>query len=99
MLVYMSMLSSYPKLYCLCFPNGVVMIRVRAVAPAKVLGPPPAVDVNVEKSSTESRKKKRSLSVSVLLSKPILALQFNCLEMKVEAPTIVSNHSQNTLRQ
>ncbi|XP_071926892.1 protein NEOXANTHIN-DEFICIENT 1-like isoform X6 [Coffea arabica] len=64
--------------------------RVRAVAPAKVLGPPPpAVDVDEERSCRELRKKKRSLSVSVLLSKPILALQFNRLEMKVEAPTTV----------
>ncbi|XP_071928959.1 protein NEOXANTHIN-DEFICIENT 1 isoform X4 [Coffea arabica] len=64
--------------------------RVRAVAPAKVLGPPPpAVDVDEERSCRELRRKKRSLSVSVLLSKPILALQFNRLEMKVEAPTTV----------
>ncbi|KAL3511497.1 hypothetical protein ACH5RR_030898 [Cinchona calisaya] len=72
--------------------------RVKAVAPAKVLGSPPVVDMDESKSSTELRNKKRSLSVSVLLSKPILALQFNCLEMKVEAPTMVSNRSENPLR-
>lgn len=31
-------------------------------------------------------------SISVLLSKPILALEFNFLKMQVEAPTIVVPH-------
>lgn len=74
------------------------MIRVRAVAPAKVLGPPPpAVEMDEEKSSTELRKEKRNLSVPVLLSKPILALEFISLVMTVEAPTMVSKHSQKPL--
>lgn len=69
------------------------------MAPAKVLGhpPPAAVEMDEEKSSRELGKK-RSLSISVLLSKPILALEFNCLKMKVEAPTVVTNHSKNPLR-
>ncbi|KAK4486041.1 hypothetical protein RD792_008704 [Penstemon davidsonii] len=37
----------------------------------------------------DSDNYKRNLSISVMLSKPILALEFNCLEMKVEAPTLV----------
>lgn len=37
---------------------------------------------------------KRNLSISVMLSKPLLALEFNCLEMNVEAPTIVPQEKQ-----
>ncbi|XP_019189345.1 PREDICTED: protein NEOXANTHIN-DEFICIENT 1-like [Ipomoea nil] len=72
--------------------------RVRKVAPAKVSGPS---TLKAEKESCECQNQssiieqevapnKRNLSISVLLSKPILALQFSCLKMKVEAPTVVS---------
>ncbi|KAI3467803.1 hypothetical protein Pfo_024466 [Paulownia fortunei] len=73
--------------------------RLRAVPPAKVLGPSALSmdgELTSERSSSEtdfatgdSRDYKRNLSISVMLSKPILALEFNCLEMKVEAPTVV----------
>lgn len=77
--------------------------------PAKVSGPQEAVDLEEEKycdcessvcnfKSGEIRRNKRSLCISVMLSQPILALRFNCLKMKVEAPTMVSKHSQNPLR-
>ncbi|XP_021907390.1 protein NEOXANTHIN-DEFICIENT 1 isoform X2 [Carica papaya] len=55
--------------------------RVRAVKPAKV-----------SKGSEEEGEENDnvSLSVSVMLSKPILALEFNCLKMRVEPPTVIS---------
>lgn len=82
--------------------------RVRAVSPAKVSGPH-AVDSEEENhSGFESsacnlengvNQNKRSLCLSVMLSKPILALQFNSLKMKVEAPTVVTRQSPSSLRQ
>ncbi|GKC08522.1 protein neoxanthin-deficient 1 [Tanacetum coccineum] len=36
---------------------------------------------------------KREMSISVMLSKPILALEFNCLKMEVEPPVVVSKGS------
>lgn len=33
----------------------------------------------------------RNLSLSVMLSKPILALEFSCLKMQVEAPVVISH--------
>ncbi|KAL1550501.1 Protein NEOXANTHIN-DEFICIENT 1 [Salvia divinorum] len=62
--------------------------RVRAVSPAKVYGPF-ASNMDGESTDQDSGKENRDLSISVMLSKPILALEFNCLQMKVEAPTIV----------
>ncbi|XP_009767405.1 protein NEOXANTHIN-DEFICIENT 1 [Nicotiana sylvestris] len=81
--------------------------RVRPVRPAKVLGPF-ALDADKENSSesqssnVESLSRvptgtKRNFSISVMLSKPILALEFNHLKMKVEAPTTVTTRSQNTI--
>ncbi|PPS00653.1 hypothetical protein GOBAR_AA20011 [Gossypium barbadense] len=72
---------------------------VRAVRPAKVSGPSP---LKKERShDSESRgftaeevvDNARNLSISVMLSKPILALEFNFLEMQVEAPIILSNNT------
>ncbi|KDO83184.1 hypothetical protein CISIN_1g0378842mg, partial [Citrus sinensis] len=40
----------------------------------------------------------RNLSISVMLSKPIIALEFNCLKMRVEAPIVVSNCSESPLK-
>ncbi|CAI9093075.1 OLC1v1028483C1 [Oldenlandia corymbosa var. corymbosa] len=77
--------------------------RVRAVAPAKVLALSPplpasgAVDMD-EEESTKGLRKKRNLSISVLLSKPIFALEFNCLKMKVEPPKVISTPPKNSLR-
>ncbi|KAK4413549.1 protein NEOXANTHIN-DEFICIENT 1 [Sesamum alatum] len=73
--------------------------RLRAVPPAKVSGPS-ALSTNHETTSErgspetgfatgDSRDNKRNLTISVMLSKPILALEFSCLKMKVEAPTVV----------
>ncbi|XP_059316253.1 protein NEOXANTHIN-DEFICIENT 1 isoform X1 [Lycium ferocissimum] len=81
--------------------------RVRAVRPAKVSGPS-ALDADVEDSSEYQSSNvesvgrapigtKRNFSISVLLSKPILALEFNHLKMRVEAPTTVIACSQNTI--
>lgn len=81
--------------------------RVRAVQPANVLGPS-ALDADKENSSEDHSSHgewigraptgtKRNFSISVLLSKPILALEFNHLKMRVEAPTIVAACSQNTV--
>lgn len=38
----------------------------------------------------------QNLIMSVMLSKPILALEFNCLKMQVEAPTVVSPSSRSS---
>lgn len=40
----------------------------------------------------EMKKKELNQSISVLLSKPILTLEFNSLKMLVEAPEIVMTH-------
>lgn len=53
------------------------------------------LDVDGKKSSErnssemDSGDNKRNLSISIMLSKPILALEFSCLKMKVDAPTVV----------
>ncbi|KAL8519997.1 hypothetical protein ACS0TY_010796 [Phlomoides rotata] len=62
--------------------------RLRAVSPAKVLGPSAS---NLEDDDDDEMEYKRKLSISVMLSKPILALEFNCLEMKVELPVLVDD--------
>ncbi|KAK4377032.1 hypothetical protein RND71_003328 [Anisodus tanguticus] len=81
--------------------------RVRAVRPATVSGPY-ALDADKEDSSESQSSDvesvgrlptgtKRNFSISVMLSKPILALEFNHLKMRVEAPTTVATCSQNTI--
>ncbi|XP_022764155.1 protein NEOXANTHIN-DEFICIENT 1-like isoform X2 [Durio zibethinus] len=77
--------------------------RVRAVRPAKVSGPSPLRGRNCDSETTDLTAEElvdngRNLSISVMLSKPILALEFNCLEMQVEAPIILSNNSTSSLR-
>ncbi|XVF02143.1 hypothetical protein REPUB_Repub04eG0150500 [Reevesia pubescens] len=78
--------------------------RVRAVRPYKVSGPSPLKKDRSSDSETtdltaeELAKNGRNLSISVMLSKPIIALEFNCLEMQVEAPIILSNNSTSSLR-
>lgn len=79
--------------------------RVRAVKPVRVSRPSPVPKKETEQSSahkiTDSVElttakhieDARNLSISVMLSKPILALEFNCLKMQVEAPTVVSHCS------
>lgn len=70
--------------------------RLRVVAPLKVSGPAlrdEATSENqglgIELQNEDPYNYKRNLSISVMLSKPILALEFNCLEMKVEAPIVL----------
>ncbi|XP_015061883.1 protein NEOXANTHIN-DEFICIENT 1 [Solanum pennellii] len=80
--------------------------RVRAVQPAKVSGPSESdadkenssedQSPNVESVSRVPRGTKRNFSISVMLSKPILALEFNHLKMRVEAPTTVTACSHDT---
>lgn len=75
--------------------------------PAKVLGPSELdadkensyedQNSNVESVSRAPTGTKRNFSISVMLSKPILALEFNHLKMRVEAPTTVTASSQNTI--
>ncbi|KAM7487077.1 hypothetical protein LguiB_024561 [Lonicera macranthoides] len=75
--------------------------RVRPVSPAKVSG---RSKLGIERqqqsssecgssdskdSTTSGAEDERKLSISVMLSKPILALEFNCLKMQVEPPVVV----------
>ncbi|KAL6572785.1 hypothetical protein OROMI_013743 [Orobanche minor] len=65
---------------------------LRAVSPVKVLGPSymdGGENISFKTEIRDTDDIKRDLSISVMLSKPILALEFNCLKMKVDAPTIV----------
>ncbi|GLU06283.1 hypothetical protein SLE2022_233270 [Rubroshorea leprosula] len=86
-----------------------IKCRVRPVEPAKVLGPFPAPKNGREQlwrrngpettdSNEEVFDKGRHLAISVMLSKPILALEFNCLNMRVEAPVVVPYRCKNSLR-
>ncbi|GKU92888.1 hypothetical protein SLEP1_g6552 [Rubroshorea leprosula] len=86
-----------------------IKCRVRPVEPAKVLGPFPAPKNGREQlrrrngpettdSNEEAFDKGRHLAISVMLSKPILALEFNCLNMRVEAPVVVPHRCKNSLR-
>ncbi|XP_058002956.1 protein NEOXANTHIN-DEFICIENT 1 isoform X2 [Hevea brasiliensis] len=84
--------------------------RVRSVQPAKVSRLFPASKHDTEESLGHHKCKSgdaingelldygQSLSISVMLSKPILALQFSCLKMQVEAPIAVSHCSKSSCR-
>ncbi|KAK1552907.1 hypothetical protein Q3G72_025473 [Acer saccharum] len=75
--------------------------RVRVVKPAKVSGTLYSAkgDNGTVNSTTEvSKDNGRNLSISVMLSRPILALEFNCLKMRVEAPIVVSSSSKGSLK-
>lgn len=79
--------------------------RVRAVKTAKISGQLCAPEKNNEKRDiagggtvNELMDQNRNLSISVMLSRPILALEFNCMRMNVEAPTVVpSIAAQNVI--
>lgn len=47
-------------------------------------------------NNQESLDEDQNLSISIMLSKPILALEFRCLNMQVEAPIVVSRTSVNS---
>ncbi|XP_020540376.1 protein NEOXANTHIN-DEFICIENT 1 isoform X2 [Jatropha curcas] len=83
--------------------------RVRTMQPAKVSGPRQAPKHDTEPlghhncQSADSSNGKlldngQNLSISVMLSKPILALEFSCLKMHVEAPITVSHCSESSCR-
>ncbi|CAN6726834.1 unnamed protein product [Malus baccata var. baccata] len=77
--------------------------RVRAVHPAKVSGPSPMPRTETRQSSEIHTSKTKNhateelvdngknLCEAVMLSKPVLALEFSCMKMQVEAPVVVSN--------
>ncbi|KAK9108596.1 hypothetical protein Syun_024607 [Stephania yunnanensis] len=79
--------------------------RVRPVKPARVSGPVLPAENHEARSETQSLNFKdaktddlsqyngRDRSISVLLSKPIFALEFNFMKMQVEAPTAVTQSS------
>ncbi|XP_019052320.1 PREDICTED: protein NEOXANTHIN-DEFICIENT 1 isoform X2 [Nelumbo nucifera] len=87
-----------------------ISCRVRPVVPAKVSGPISATEndrdmpsnnlsFNSEHSEVAlSESDAWNRSISVLLSKPIMALEFNFLKMQVEAPTIISYCSEDAGR-
>lgn len=71
------------------------MYRVRVVQPLEIsrLSPTDAEDQSsdsTQQDMEDTTEKRRRLSLSVMLSKPILALEFNCLNMNVEHPLIIS---------
>ncbi|KAK1415908.1 hypothetical protein QVD17_31696 [Tagetes erecta] len=69
--------------------------RVKPTSPARVLGSSERFDSqNVELNEC---LKKREMSIEVMLSKPILALEFNCLKMEVHPPVVVSQGSHQPL--
>ncbi|KAJ6943973.1 hypothetical protein NC652_009414 [Populus alba x Populus x berolinensis] len=68
--------------------------RVRAVRAAKVSRPSLTSKQDAEESLSEHER--QNLTISVMLSKPILALEFSCLSMQVEAPVVVSQHSTSS---
>ncbi|KAJ0721056.1 putative protein NEOXANTHIN-DEFICIENT 1 [Helianthus annuus] len=69
--------------------------RVKPTSPARVLGSTDRIESqNVELNESS---KKREMSISVMLSKPILALEFNCLKMEVQPPIVVSKGSHHPL--
>ncbi|CAL9087072.1 unnamed protein product [Musa acuminata var. zebrina] len=83
--------------------------RVRAVEAAKISRPritqlnefPNATEVKKinldDRLTTENEERERS--IAVLLSKPILALEFSLLKMQVEAPTEVTTQSRSKKNQ
>lgn len=87
------------------------MYRVLAVDPAKLSGPTAAAENGQNKRSSGLSFNDNDLgvvfpesdalnrSISILLSKPILALEFNSLKMLVNAPTTVSWESKKAVRE
>ncbi|CAH2034126.1 unnamed protein product [Thlaspi arvense] len=64
--------------------------RVRPVKPAVVSGDLEDEVENFPEENHTSHDNERRLSVAVMLSKPIIALQFKGLTMQVEAPVVVN---------
>lgn len=78
-----------------CFPHIFIEFRIKPTSPAKVLRPSSEKSDSTQDPDCKHSDDKRNLSIDVLLSKPILALQFNCLKMDVESPLIVSHGKLN----
>ncbi|KAM7269819.1 hypothetical protein ACFE04_025316 [Oxalis oulophora] len=81
--------------------------RIRAVWPATVSGrktdEKQSLRVEQQGQAGESKEKPsdnngENLCLSVMFSKPIFALEFNCLKMKVEAPVVVSSFPRSALQ-
>ncbi|KAI7749190.1 hypothetical protein M8C21_028245 [Ambrosia artemisiifolia] len=69
--------------------------RVKPTSPARVIGSTDRIESqNVELNESS---KKREMGILVMLSKPILALEFNCLKMEVQPPVVVSKGSHHSL--
>ncbi|XP_074295727.1 protein NEOXANTHIN-DEFICIENT 1 isoform X2 [Silene latifolia] len=71
--------------------------RVRIVHPLLVSTPSHTADLQTQQpavedqnSSSVNQANRNSLSLTVMLSKPILALEFSCLTMNVETPLVIS---------
>ncbi|XP_057530124.1 protein NEOXANTHIN-DEFICIENT 1 [Amaranthus tricolor] len=77
--------------------------RVRVIRPLKIFRSSPTTDIGAEEQAVENQNSsstnqamektkdyRRRLSLSVMLSNPILALEFNCMNMNVENPLIIS---------
>lgn len=66
--------------------------RVKPTSSARILGLSDQKQIS-ESQNTELKEssEKREMCMAVMLSKPILALEFNCLKMEVEPPVVVSN--------
>ncbi|XP_028554408.1 protein NEOXANTHIN-DEFICIENT 1 isoform X6 [Dendrobium catenatum] len=76
--------------------------RMRPVMAAKVSGPTSNYgedepDVDCLNNSKLTEDKTLNQCISILLSKPVLALEFNFLKMQVNAPTLVVSHSKNNV--
>ncbi|PKI57860.1 protein NEOXANTHIN-DEFICIENT 1 isoform X1 [Punica granatum] len=92
--------------------NCQIDCRVRAVSPLKVTKLSSHMgDITREQEDHECRssgvaesgrldsmENEQNLSLSVMLSKPILALEFSCLKMQVEAPVVISHCTKSPLR-
>ncbi|XP_076884093.1 protein NEOXANTHIN-DEFICIENT 1-like [Bidens hawaiensis] len=63
--------------------------RVKPTSPARVSGSLGQINAETE---SNGHLKKREISMSVMLSKPIFALEFNCLKMEVQPPVVVSRN-------
>lgn len=74
-----------------CFTYLFIKFRVKPTSPAKVSRPSSGQSDRTQHSDCKHSDDKRNLSIDVMLSKPILALQFNCLKMDVESPLVVSH--------
>ncbi|URE35592.1 hypothetical protein MUK42_07678 [Musa troglodytarum] len=93
----------------ICQLRNLIFSRVRAVEAVKI-SRPRTIELNKFPDVTEVKKinfdgrlttknEERECSIAVLLSKPILALEFSLLKMQVEAPTDVTTQSRSKKNQ